>query len=113
MTKDPARALRDAEIRVELDREYAARGITATNRRDWLLNGLDHSPAARSYVIGADDRFDVREIADQIAASDYGAIAIKYEEDDKRSADRSAQLAMISTLPPAQRINAARRLGLD
>ena len=112
MNEDNALGLRRAEIRVALDREFADRGIEATNRRDWLINGVDQSAAARAYLIGIESTFDPREVADQIASSEYGSIAVRGDEAAKEHGDREAQLAMISTLPRDQRINAARRLGL-
>lgn len=105
--------IRALEIKVQLERVFAERGIAA-NRRDFLLKGVDDesSSAAHAYIVGSESRFDVNEITDQIARSERGQLALAADEQRAVADSIDAELTRLAELPPAQRIAEARKLGL-
>ena len=112
----PEQKLKEAEVRAQFDRSL---GEYPENVRDFLLTGIKESGVAKSYILGNGAMPSKQELTEDIWLTPTGKDLKEILEDreghqkSKDQSSREQKLAEIQKLPPAERISAARKEGLE
>ncbi len=107
---NPARARLHADCIRQMDAALAERGVTDARLREQVLVGVAATRAAQSYASGLEGRFDTESCFDALQSGPLGFLIAPSPKAGELTAEQHRDIA--AALPPAQRLNYARKWGL-
>ncbi len=108
--EDPARARLHARAIREMDSALAERGVTDARLREQVLVAVASTRAGQSYVSGLEASFDAEACFESLQAGPLGFLIAPAPREGGLTAEQHRDIA--AKLPPAERLNYARKHGL-